>query len=295
MSRSLTVGGQAVLTLIVGLLIANWAHKLIVRALFDRKHLDQTLVPIFAQAVRFTIMIIVGIAVLDRFGVTTTSIIAVLGAAGIAIGLALQGTLSNIAAGIMLIIMRPMRVGEYVDAGQASGTVKAIGLFTCEFERFDGVYLSVPNTLIWNTQIINYTRNPRRRADVPMGISYQDDIDGARTVLLALMAGDSRIAKTPPAEVLVTSLDDSAVTLTMRCWTSNKDYWAVLFDLNRAGKLQLEANGFSIPFPQRDVHLIHAKPTDGPKPKTPANKKKPAVLIQSKTTRTTSSAEQEDG
>ena len=245
----------AVAILVIGWIAAGWAGRWVVRVANRSSRIDATLKPLFGSIVRYAILVFTVIAVLARFGVETTSIIAVLGAAGLAIGLALQGTLSNIAAGVMLLFLRPLKVGEYVDAEGTAGTVVQIGMFTTELCTFDGVYLSVPNAQLWNRTIKNFSRLPTRRIDVPVGVSYGDDVDKAMTVLKQLLATDDRVLDEPAAEVMVTGLADSAVIVNMRCWTEAANYWALLFHLNRSAKLALDTAGITIPFPQRDVHL----------------------------------------
>jgi small conductance mechanosensitive channel len=220
---------------------------------------DDTLKPVIASVVRYTILVFVLVAVLAQFGVQTTSIIALLGAAGLAIGLALQGTLQNIAAGIMLLFLRPFRVGDYIDADGLSGTVNEIGLFTTQLRTYQGIYLETPNARLWNSAILNYSRVEARRLDIIVGISYDDDIDKAQAVLLELMTSDSRANAEPEPQVLVKELADSSVNLDLRCWAAAGDYWSLLFDLNKAAKQRLDAEGISIPFPQRDVHLFEEK------------------------------------
>ena len=246
----------AVLILIIGWIIAGWCQKLTTRALGKFPRFDNTLRPLASNLVRYTILAFVIVAVLNRFGVETTSIIAVMGAAGLAIGLALQGTLSNVAAGVMLLVLRPFKVGDYVDAGGIAGTVIEVGLFTTQLKTFDGVYLMAPNSQLWNTPIMNYSRNETRRIDVIAGISYGDDMDAAMKMLLGLLTNDTRVLKDPEPQVLVSALADSAVNLDLRCWVKGDDYWGTLFDLNRLVKVKLEENGFSIPFPQMDVHMV---------------------------------------
>lgn len=255
---SLSIIG-ALLTLIVGWIIAGWVRRTTSRWLSRIPRMDDTLIPFLSQLIHKAVLIVVLIAVLNQFGVETTSIIAVLGAAGLAIGLALQGTLSNIAAGVMLMFLRPFKIGEYIDAGGTSGTVIQIGLFTTEFLTPDGIYLLAPNSTIWNQSITNYSRNKTRRINITMGISYNDDIDGASEVLLKLMTGDERVHKDPEPQVLVGSLGDNSVNLSMRCWTNTDDYWGLFFDLNKQSKLAIEEDGYSIPYPQRDMHMIPLK------------------------------------
>jgi small conductance mechanosensitive channel len=167
--------------------------------------------------VRYGVLIVVTVAVLNQFGIETTSIIALLGAAGLAIGLALQGTLSNIAAGVMLLMLRPFKIDEYVDAGGIGGTVVQIDLFTTEFLTADGIYLAAPNSSIWNQPIINYSRNLTRGLDLLIGISYDDDLEGASNVLMALMTSDDRVHSDLEPQVLVDALADSSVNLKMLC------------------------------------------------------------------------------
>jgi small conductance mechanosensitive channel len=224
--------------------------------------IDDTLKPFLSSSVRYFVIVITFVAVLAEFGVQTTSIIAVLGAAGLAIGLALQGTLQNIAAGIMLLVLRPFRVGEYIDAGGVSGTVDATNLFTTDMTTYDGIYRSVPNAELWNRNILNYSRNPTRRLDIPVGIAYEDDVEQALDLLLSHLSQDTRVLPDPGPQVLVTGLGDSSVDLTLRCWTSRTDFWSLRFELNKKVKLWLDAAGISIPFPQRDVHLYRTSASD---------------------------------
>jgi len=249
----------ALAILVAGIFIAGWAKRSVLRMLGRAPRIDETLKPVIASVVRYAILVFVLIAVLAQFGVQTTSIIALLGAAGLAIGLALQGTMQNIAAGIMLLLLRPFRIGDYIDAEGLAGTVEEIRLFTTLLRTFDGVYLEAPNGQIWNRAILNYSRAEKRRLDIVVGIGYGDDIDKAQAALLALMTSDSRVDAEPEAQVLVKELGDSSVNLVLRCWTEADNYWDLLFALNKAAKLRLDAEGISIPFPQRDVHLFENK------------------------------------
>ena len=255
-------GISALVILLVGWWIAGRAHFLVRRALDRVPRIDDTLKPFLSSTVRYFVIVITVVAVLAEFGVQTTSIIAVLGAAGLAIGLALQGTLQNIAAGIMLLILRPFRVGEYIDAGGVAGTVDAINLFTTDMTTYDGIYRSVPNAELWNRNILNYSRNPTRRLDVPVGIAYEADVEQALELLLSHLSKDARVMSDPEPQVLVTGLGDSSVDLTLRCWTSRTDFWPLRFELNKKVKLWLDAADISIPFPQRDVHLYRASESD---------------------------------
>ncbi len=246
----------AVITLIIGWIVAGWAKSATRRWLSKIPNMDETLVPFLATIVRIAVLTIVVVAVLNQFGVETTSIIALLGAAGLAIGLALQGTLSNIASGVVLLILRPFKVGEYIEGGNIGGTVIQIGLFTTELKTPDGIFLIVPNSSIANQSITNYSRNATRRVNQVMGISYSDDISGASQVLMDLMKSDSRILADPEPQVLVSVLGSSSVDLSVRCWTKTEDFWDVHFDLKKKSKIAIEEAGYTIPFPQSDVHII---------------------------------------
>ena len=246
----------ALVILAFGWWLAGRVQRLILRALDRLPRMDATLKPFLSSLARYAIIAITLVAVLARLGVQTTSIIAVLGAAGLAVGLALQGTLQNIAAGIMLLLLRPFKVGDYIDASGIAGTVDEIGLFTTDMTTYDGVYRSVPNASLWNTSILNYSRLPTRRMDIPVGIAYEDDVEKAMTLLLDHLKQDSRVLSEPAPQVLVTGLGESSVDLSLRCWSERTDFWTLKFELNKNAKLCLDAAGISIPFPQRDVHLI---------------------------------------
>ncbi|MGJ3260912.1 MAG: mechanosensitive ion channel family protein [Rhodospirillales bacterium] len=247
----------ALTILIVGWIAASWIGRMVDRGLGRVPNMDSTLRPFLSNIVRWTILAFVIVAVLNQFGVETTSIIAVLGAAGLAIGLALQGTLSNVAAGVMLLILRPFRTGDFVSAGSLSGTVVEIGLFTSELKTADGIYIMAPNSQIWNQVITNYGRNPTRRIDIQVGIAYDDDIDAAEKALQDLMDSHELVLKDPAPMTMVMALADSSVNINMRCWANTGDYWNALWALNKAAKAAVEGAGCTIPFPQRDVHLYN--------------------------------------
>jgi len=249
----------AVLLLIAGWIVAGWVQKRIARMLGSVERVDATLLSFVTQLVRYTILILVMVAVLAQFGVQTTSIIAVLGAAGLAVGFALQGTLANIAAGVLLLFLRPFKIGEYIDAGGIAGTVREIGLFATEFKSYDGIFVMVPNSQLASAAITNYSRLPTRRLDLV--VSYGDNMNQAMTVLNDLLVNDDRILKDPAHQVMVKELADSSVNLNLRCWTNRQDYGSLLFDLTQQAKERLDEHGISIPFPQRDVHLF---PSEAP-------------------------------
>jgi len=250
------IGALAIL--IIGWMAAGWVRSVVSRALGKVPNMDSTLRPFLANMVRWVILAFVIVAVLNQFGVETTSMIAVLGAAGLAIGLALQGTLANVASGVMLLLMRPFKLGDFITAGSLSGTVMEISLFTSELKTADGIYIMAPNSQIWNQNIINYARNPTRRIDILIGIDYEDDIDAAQKALQDLMEGDARVLKDPAPMTMVMDLADSSVNVNLRCWANIDDFWATQWDLRKGAKAAIEAAGCTIPFPQRDVHLIQS-------------------------------------
>jgi small conductance mechanosensitive channel len=221
--------------------------------------LDETLIPVLCATASYAVYAIGLIIVLDIFGVNTNSIIALLGAAGLAVGLALKDTLSNIAAGIMLLILRPFRVEHFIECGSFMGTVKEIGLFTTILETIDGLYLSMPNSSLWGAPIKNFTRNGKRRMDLIVGISYADSIDKGLEVLRQVVEDDARFLKDPAPQFMVQALADSSVNLQLRAWATLDDYWALVWEHNKIIKEKIEAAGLTIPFPQHDVHMIETK------------------------------------
>ena len=246
----------ALLLLIGGWIIAAWVRRLVRRQLDRIGGADPTITGFVATLARYLVLIVVVIAVLAQFGVQTASILAVLGTIGLGVGLALQGTLSNIAGGMVLLFLRPFRVGDYVDAGGKAGTVEEIGLFSTQLTTFDGVYLTVPNSQIAAEPILNYSRNATRRIDVAVGIAYDDDVERGMAALQAVLEADERVLAEPAPQVMVIALADSSVNLNMRCWTRTEDFWALTFDLNHKAKAAVEGAGLSIPFPQHDVHIV---------------------------------------
>ena len=246
----------AIVLLIIGWTVAGWVRRGVRHGLERIPGMDDTLKPFLAKLVWYVIMVFVLVAVLNQFGVQTTSVIAVLGAAGLAIGLALQGTLANVASGVMLLFLRPFNIGDYVDAGGIAGTVVEIGLFNTEIKTNNGLCLIVPNSKIWASPITNFSRNPTRRFDLAVGIGYDGDVDGALALLMGLMTGDSRVLNDPAPVCVVEALGDNAVVIKMRAWTQAADYWDTVWHLNKVIKIDLQAAGYSIPFPQRDIHIV---------------------------------------
>ena len=245
---------SAIILLIAGTIVAGWARRTLETRLRRADKFDATLIPVLGQVVRYVILGFTLVLVLAQFGVQTASLIAVIGAAGLAIGLALQGTLQNVAAGLMLLILRPFQVGDWIDAAGKTGTAEEIGLFMTKLQDFEGMFIAIPNSKIWTDTIVNYTRNPYRRLVLDAGISYDDDIDRARDVLRKMAEADERILKKPdPPVVLVTHYGDSFVNLQIRAWTNNDTYWPTRFDMTRAIKYALDEARITIPYPHRQV------------------------------------------
>jgi small conductance mechanosensitive channel len=245
----------ALVVLVVGMIAAGWARKAVQRMLRRTGRVDDTLTGFLGSLVKYAIVAFTVIAVLQQFGVEATSLVAVFGAAGLAIGLALQGTLSNVAAGVMLMLFRPFKVGDYIDAGGQAGTVKIISLFTTELATPDNVQIIIPNGAIWGTAIKNFSFNDTRRVDLLMGIDYGDNIDTAMATINRVIGEEPRALSDPEPLVAVSELADSSVNLVVRVWVNAGDYWGVRFDFTKKLKEQLEADGISIPFPQRVVHM----------------------------------------
>jgi len=245
---------SAFVLLIAGYIVSNWAARSVRARLSEAERFDATLTPVIAQVTRYVILGFTLVLVLAQFGVQTASLIAVIGAAGLAIGLALQGTLQNVAAGLMLLILRPFQVGDWIEAGGKSGTAEEIGLFMTRLKDFEGLFIAVPNSKIWADTIVNHSRNPHRRVVLEAGISYDDDIDRAREVLREMVEGDKRVLRRPdPPVVIVSGYGDSAINLQIRAWTRNADYWQLRFDMTRAIKYALDDARVTIPYPHRQV------------------------------------------
>ena len=252
----------AILTLIFGIWLSRRASRLTADWLSRVDRLDRTLVPIMAALVRYTGLTLTIVITLGNFGVETTSIIAVLGAAGLAVGLALQGTLSNVAAGLMLLFLRPFRIGDWVEAAGVSGSVREIGLFTTTIDTFDNVYISIPNSSIWSSNIINHARYGTRRMDLDIGIGYDSSLDTAETALMSL-AADPRVLSDPAPRFLVVSYGDSAINVRLRAYASYDDFFDLYWDLNRRLKGVLDEHGIEIPFPQRVIHNLDDRSVAG--------------------------------
>ena len=246
----------AVVVLMIGVILARLLSKGADRALTRSGRIEPTVAKFLSNIIKYALWVVVAVTVLTQFGVQTTSIIAALGGLALAVGLALQGTLSNVAAGVMILIQRPFRVGEAINAGQVTGTVQAIGLFTTELLQYDGLYVMVPNNELWNKPIINFNRMPTRRFELLIGIAYSDNIEDARKELLALADTDIRVLDDPAPVVFVAALADSWVTIGMRVWCKTEDYLGLSWALTEAAKVRFAEAGITIPFPQREVRAI---------------------------------------
>jgi len=253
--------GLSVLGALAVLILGGFCAKIIrawARRALGKTKFEPTLIPFLSNLVYYGIWAFILIAVLGLFGIPTTSFVALLGAAGLAVGLALQGTLSNFAAGVMILVFRPFKVGDYVEAGGDEGIIQEVGVFASVLNTLDNVRIILPNSAIWGAKIRNYTANPIRRVDIPVGISYGDDIEKAKQVIRQVIEEEPRVLTDHETLVVVTGLGDSSVDLLVAPWCKPGDYWAMRWDLIQKIKERLEANGCSIPFPQRDVHMVQA-------------------------------------
>jgi len=241
--------------LVLGIIFSKAARKLVYKA-NSNWHSDGTVIPLLQAVIRYGIIVICAIMILNIFGVSTTSLIAVLGAAGVAVGLALKDTLGNIASGIVILLLGTFRRGEYIEFGSFSGTVKEINMFTTILETPDGIYISAPNSSIWGSPLKNYSRNGKRRMELSVGIAYSDSVDIAFEVMQGLIDCETRFLKDPAPQVILQSLEDSFVKITIRAWAANQDYWNIYWELNKSIKAKIEEAGLHIPFPQRDIHIV---------------------------------------
>lgn len=246
----------AFVILILGWAAANWFATRVRKYLERSQQIDATLIPIIATGTKVIILIVTALAVLNQFGVETASIIAVVGAAGLAIGLALQGTLSNIASGMMLLILRPFNVGDTIVVGDTTAVVDEIGLFVTEMHTFDNIYVVFPNSKVWGDKIENYTRNSTRRVDMEFGIHYDDDINKAMTIIKEVLNSDERVMAEPEPLIAVGTLADSSVNIRVRPWTQTDNVWPLRYDLIKCIKERFDEENITIPFPQRDIHYI---------------------------------------
>lgn len=243
--------GKALIFLMIGYMVAGLVSRSIRARALKSKRIDDTLGSFFASIVRYVILAVVIIAVLQLFGFQATSLVAILGASTLAIGLALQGTLSDVAAGVMLIMFRPYKIGEYVDIGGTAGTVEEINIFMTILKTPDNVRIIMPNGKGWGAIITNFSAHPTRRLDLTFGIDYGDDADKAKDIILAVANADPRVLKDPEPWVRMVNLGDSSVDLGVRIWCANADYWELKFAMIREVKLAFDRGGISIPYPHQ--------------------------------------------
>jgi small conductance mechanosensitive channel len=249
----------AILILLIGWLVTKLIRSFVRKAMLRAK-IELTLVSFITNILYAALLVFVVISALGKLGVPTNSFVAIIGAAGLAIGFALQGSLSNFAAGVMIIMFRPFKIGDFIEGGGTQGAVADIQIFHTVLNTPDNRRVIVPNGMLTTSLVTNFTANNERRIDLVFGIAYDDDIEQAKAILTRLVAADPRILETPAARVAVTALADSSVNVLCRPWVKTGDYWTVHADLLERAKTEFDAAGISIPFPQRDVH-VHR--TDG--------------------------------
>lgn len=249
--------GLKIISALLIFIIGKWAVKKVTtigKSLMMRAKVDQTLVEFGESLIYFVLTLMVVLASLNALGINTTSFIAVFGAAGLAIGLALQGSLANIGAAVLIIVFRPFKVGDFVEAGGATGTVEDVNLFSTIIAPLDNRTIIVPNASIIGGNITNYSNKPNRRVDHVFGIGYDDDLKLAKETLMEIMTSDKRVLADPAPFVAVSELADSSVNFVFRAWVETDDYWDVYFDMLETVKLTFDAKGISIPYPQMDIH-----------------------------------------
>ena len=250
--------GINLITAIVIFFVGKWVVNLVVKGLLkamQKSEVDTTLRRFVANLARMLLMLFVIIAAIGALGVKTASLVALIGAAGLAVGLALQGSLSNFAAGVLIVLFRPYKVGDWIEGGGVSGSVEEVQILTTVLKTGDNKRVIIPNSQIMGTTITNYSANETRRVDLVVGVSYSDDLDKVRKELEGLVAADERILDDPAVTIAVSELADSSVNFVLRPWVKTADYWGVYFGLTEAIKKRFDEVGISIPFPQRDVHI----------------------------------------
>ena len=227
-----------------------------VRIAMRKNNVEKTLETFICNLIRWALMVVVIIAAIAHVGIETTSFIAVFGAAGLAVGLALQGSLSNFAAGVLIVLFRPYRVGDWIEAAGISGSVEQVQILTTVLTTGDNKQVIVPNSQIMDSIITNYSAKDTRRIDLVIGVSYDDDIDKVRKTLVDIIGSDERILKDPAPKIAVSELADSSVNFVVRPWSKTEDYWSVRFDLMESIKKRFDQEGITFPFPHQDVHII---------------------------------------
>ena len=257
----LSTYGLKILTAVLIVIAGSWIAKMIrrgVRKGMLKRNIDETIVNFTCSVVRALLMAFVVIAALGQLGVQTSSIVAILGASALAVGLALQGSLSNLAAGVLLMATRPFKAGDYVETAGKAGVVDAISLLNTTLTSIDNKKIIVPNSGIIGNPIVNYTAEQKRRVDLTVGVSYKSDLKKVREILMSEINKNEKVLSDPPPMVGVIEMAASSVNLVVRPWVKTEDYWSVYFSLTENIKLRLDAEGIGIPFPQTDVHLYRA-------------------------------------
>ena len=250
--------GIKVATALAIFLIGKFLIKILVRGIskvMQKQGVDKTLETFICNLVRISLMVVVVIAAIGAIGIQTTSFIAIFGAAGLAVGLALQGSLSNFASGVLIVLFRPYRVGDFVEAAGIAGSVEQVQILTTILKTGDNKQIIVPNSQIMDSIITNYSANDTRRVDMVVGVSYDDDLDKVRKTLEELLAADERVLSEPAPLIAVSALADSSVNFVVRPWVKSADYWGVMFEMTEAIKKRFDKEGISFPFPQQDVHV----------------------------------------
>jgi small conductance mechanosensitive channel len=258
----LTVYGLQILSALVVLILGRWIARIverIVKKMLARREVDPTILAFLGNLTYIAVLLFFIIAALNLLGIQTTSFIAVIGAAGLAIALALQKSLSNFAAGFLMIIFRPFKTGDYIEGGGAAGTVEKIQIFTTQLKTPDNKTVIIPNAKLTEDNITNYSTKGTRRVDMVFGIGYDDDIDKARDIINSILKSDNRILSDPPTVVAVSELADSSVNFIARPWVNAGDYWNVYWEVTERVKKQFDQEGISIPYPQQDVHIYEEK------------------------------------
>lgn len=248
----------AIVTLIIGLWLINIALRILTKGL-EKRSVDQSLKPFLRSVIGALLKIVLFISIASMVGIETTSFIAIIGAAGLAVGLALQGSLANFAGGVLILLLKPFKVGDFITGGGQSGTVSEIQIFYTVLTTPENQKIVVPNGQLSNSSITNYSSNPTRRLDLVYGIGYEDNIDKAREIIKNIIGKDERVLKDPEPQIIVTELGDSSVNITVRLWANLGDFWGLKWDLIEQVKKEFDKNNISIPFPQRDVHLFQEK------------------------------------
>jgi small conductance mechanosensitive channel len=258
----LTIYGLKIIAAVIVFIVGRWIAKIlkkIIQKVMSKKEVDPTVISFSVSVAYIALLTFVVLAALGQLGIQTTSFIAIIGAAGLAIGLALQGSLANFAAGFLMVIFRPFKVGDFIEGAGVMGTVEEIQLFTTQLKSPDNKTIIIPNAMLTADKITNFSAKGTRRVDLVFGISYMDDIDKTKKAIADILAQDDRILKDPPPTIGVAELADSSVNFAVRPWVKSSDYWDVFFDMTENIKKRFDAEGISIPFPQRDVHIYEHK------------------------------------